>query len=130
MLLLCRVRITINGQPSRFNTKVNVKPKLWVAKTGIAIGKSNEAVEINTLLNAIESSIYNVYHDLQMKENDVNAKRVKNIFLGIEAKHQTVLELFQRHNENVAKLVGISKTKETLKKYELVRRRITSSHLA
>lgn len=117
-------RITIDGEPSRFNTKVNVNPIIWDAKAGIAIGKSNEAVEVNSLLNAIKTSIHNVYHDLQTKENNVNAERVKNIFLGIEVKHQTVLELFQRHNEDVAKLVGISKSKETLQKYEVAYKRM------
>ena len=44
-------RITIDGEPSRFNTKANVNPDIWDAKAGIAIGKSNEAVEVNALLN-------------------------------------------------------------------------------
>lgn len=119
-------RITIDGQPSRFNTKVNVNPDIWDARAGIAIGKSNEAVEVNALLNEIKTSIHNVYHDLQTKENNVNSERVKNIFLGIEVKHQTVLELFRRHNDDVAKLVGISKSKETLQKYEVAYKRMAS----
>lgn len=120
--IMCR--ITIDGQPSRFNTKVSIHPNIWDAKASVATGKSNEAVEVNALLNEIKTSIHNVYHDLQTKENNVNADRVKNIFLGIEVKQQTVLELFQRHNEDVAKLVGISKSKETLQKYEVAHRRM------
>jgi len=120
--IMCR--ITIDGQASRFNTKVSINPNIWDAKSSIATGKSNEAVEVNALLNEIKTSIHNVYHDLQTKENNVNAERVKNIFLGMEVKHQTVLELFQRHNDDVAKLVGISKSKETLQKYEVARRRM------
>jgi hypothetical protein len=112
-------RITIDGEPSRFNTKVNVNPDIWDAKAGIAIGKSKEAVEVNIVLNPIKTSIYNVYHDLLTRENNVNAERVKNIFLGTEVKHQTVLELFQRHNDDIAKLVGISKSKETLQNMKL-----------
>ena len=120
--IMCR--ITIDGLPTRFNTKVSVSTNIWDAKAGIATGKSNEAVEVNLLLNEIKASLHNVYHDLQTKENNVNAERVKNIFLGIEVKHQTVLELFQRHNEDVAKLVGISKSKETLQKYEVAYKRM------
>lgn len=117
-------RITIDGQASRFYTKTNVNLNVWNAKTGAAIGKSKEAVEINALLDTIKTSIHNVYHDLQTKENNVNAERVKNLFLGIEVKHQTVLELFQRHNEDVAKLVGINKSKETFQKYEVAYKRM------
>ncbi|MDD4516631.1 site-specific integrase [Massilibacteroides sp.] len=120
--IMCR--ITIDGQASRFNSKVSISPNIWDAKAAMAIGKSKEAVEINSLLNEIRTSIHNVYHDLQTKENNVNAERVKNIFLGIEVKYQTVLELFQRHNEDIAKLVGITKSKETLQKYEVARKRM------
>ena len=120
--IMCR--ITIDGEPSRFNTKVSVSPNIWDSKAAVAIGKSNEAVEVNAMLNTIKTSIYNVYHDLLTKENNVNAERVKNLFLGMEIKHQTVLELFQRHNEDIAKLVGISKSKETLQKYEVAYRRM------
>ncbi|QIK60119.1 hypothetical protein G7050_09885 [Dysgonomonas sp. HDW5A] len=83
--IMCR--ITIDGQPSRFNTKMSINPKIWDAKTAVAIGKSNEAIEVNALLNEIKTSIHNVYHDLQTKENNVNAERVKNIFLGIDGKN-------------------------------------------
>lgn len=120
--IMCRV--TIDGKPSRFNTKISIKPTLWDGKTSMAKGKSYEAAEINNLLNEIKTSIHNVYHDLQTKENDVNAERVKNIFLGLEVKHQTVLELFQRHNDDIAKLVGVSKSKETLQKYDVAYRRM------
>lgn len=122
--IMCR--ITIDGQPTRFNTKASVNPNIWDSKTAVAIGKSNEAVEVNLLLDEIKTSLHNVYHDLLTKENNVNAERVKNIFLGIEVKHQSVLELFQRHNDDVAKLVGISKSKETLQKYEVARTRMAN----
>lgn len=120
--IMCR--ITIDGQASRFNTKVSINPTIWDAKASIVRGRSKEAIEVNSLLDTIKTSIYNVYHDLLTKENNVNAERVKNIFLGFEIKHQTVLELFQRHNDDVAKLVGISKSKETLQKYEVARKRM------
>lgn len=120
--IMCR--ITIDGLPTRFYTKVSVNPNIWDSKAAVATGKSNEAVQVNLLLNEIKTSLHNVYHDLQTKENNVNAERVKNIFLGIEIKHQTVLELFQRHNDDISKLVGISKSKETLQKYEVAYRRM------
>ncbi len=118
-------RITVDGQATRFNTKSNINPNIWDSKAGKASGKTKEAMEVNSLLDTIKASIYKVYHDLQTRENNVNAERVKNIFLGIETKHQTVLELFRRHNEDVAKLVGISKTKTTLQKYEIAYKRLS-----
>ena len=117
-------RITVDGQATRFNTKKNINPNIWDSKAAKANGKSREAMEVNALLDALKASIYKVYYDLQTRENTVNAERVKNIFLGIETKQHTLLELFKRHNEDIEKLVGISKTKATLQKYEIALKRL------
>ena len=98
----------------------------WDAKAGAATGRTREASEINVLLNDIRTSIHNVYHDLLTKENNVNAERIKNVFLGNDMKYQTVLELFQCHNDSIAKLVGITKSKDTYQKYEVARKRMAA----
>lgn len=41
-------------------------------------------------------------------------------------KYQTVLELFQCHNDSIAKLVGITKSKDTYQKYEVARKRMAA----
>lgn len=119
-------RITIDSKATRFNTKLNISESIWNAPLGSAKGKTKVALETNSLLNEIKTSLHNVYHDLQNKENNVTAERVKNIFLGVEVKQQTVLELYQRHNEDIEKLVGISKSKETLQKYKVAQSRMAS----
>lgn len=120
--IMCR--ITLDGQMSRFGTKLSIHPKAWDVKSSMALGRTTEAVETNSYLQTIKTGLYNVYHDLLTRENNVNPDRVKNIFLGLEIKNQTVLELFGRHNEDIAKLVGITKSKETLQKYEVAYRRM------
>ncbi|MDD4437854.1 MAG: site-specific integrase [Tissierellia bacterium] len=119
-------RITIDGQAARFNTKTSINPDLWDAKAAKAIGKSKEVDAINSLLDAINASIHKVYYDLQILENNVNAELVKNRFLGLEVKNQTVLELFKRHNEDIEKQVGINRTKATLQKYEIAYKRVSN----
>jgi site-specific recombinase XerD len=119
-------RITVDGQATRFNTKSNILPDVWDAKAAKAAGKTKAAMEINSLLDAIKAGIYKIYYDLQTRENSISAERVKNIFLGIEVKHQTLLELFKRHNDDVDKLVGISKSKATYQKYEVTRKHLTN----
>ena len=117
-------RITVDGQVTRFNTKSNIHPDCWDAKAAKATGKTREVMRINALLDSIKAAIYRVYYDLQERENNVNAERVKNIFLGIEVKQQYLLELFKRHNEDVDKLIGISKSKATYQKYEVTRKHL------
>ena len=104
------VRITIDGVASRFNSKLDVQPKLWDGKAGKAAGRSAEATRINRLLDDINASLNTIYHELQRRDNYVTAEKVKNEFLGHSENHDTILNLFQKHNDDVKQLVGISKT--------------------
>ena len=121
--LFCR--ITVDGKEVRFGMKTDVNPECWDVKMGRVCGRTNEAVDINTLIDNTKSAIYKVYRELQEKENNVTAEKVKNTFLGIDIKHQNLLELFDRHNVDVKKLIGISLSESTYDKY-----RITRNHLA
>lgn len=71
--IMCR--ITIDGKAIRFNTKLNICENIWNAQLGVAKGKTKLALDTNSLLNEIKTSIYNVYHNLQNKENNVTAER-------------------------------------------------------
>ena len=118
-------RITVNGQAVQFGAKVEINPEYWSVKAGKAIGRTKEVSEVNTVLESIKASMTKIYRDLQEKENNVTPERIKNIFFGIETKHQTLLDLFKRHNEDVEKLVGINKSKATYQKYEVTRKHLT-----
>ena len=118
-------RITVDGKEARFGMKKEINPKLWDVNVGKATGRTGEANEINILLDNTKSAIYKVYRDLQEKENCVTAEKIKNSFLGINTKHQNLLELFDQHNREKKMLVGISIVKSTYNKY-----RITRDHLA
>ena len=117
-------RITIDGVASRFNTKLDVQPKVWDGKAGKATGRSTEAGRINRLLDDINASLNTIYHELQRRDNYVTAEKVKNEFLGHSENHDTILNLFQKHNDDVKQLVGISKTIATYRKYEVTRRHL------
>jgi site-specific recombinase XerD len=120
--LFCR--ITVDGKETRFGMKADVNPKFWDVNAGKAIGRTIEAAEINKLIDDTKAAIYKVYRELQEKENDVTAEKVRNIFLGVE-KPQTLLELFDQHNKEYKLLVGKCIVKSTYNKY-----RITRDHLA
>lgn len=44
--------------------------------------------------------------------------------MGHSEKHETILNLFKKHNDDVKQLVGISKTIATYRKYEVTRRHL------
>lgn len=119
-------RITVNGQAIQFGAKVEVSPKLWDTKAGKAVGRTQEVIELNSILESIKATMTKIYRELQERETTVTPERIKNIFFGIEIQQQMFLELFKKHNEDVEKLVGISKTKATLQKYEVTRKHLTN----
>jgi len=118
--LFCR--ITVDGQEVRFGMKCDVNPKFWDVQTGKATGRTAEAAKINSLVDNTKAAIYKVYRELQERDNYVTAEKIKNVFLGIEQKHQTLLELFDCHNKERKELIGKNVTKSTYERYCTARR--------
>jgi site-specific recombinase XerD len=117
-------RITVDGHVAQFNTKLEIQPDNWSVKMGKAIGQSSDSKKLNTLLNEINASVHKNYHELRHRDNYVTAEKVKNEFLGISDNFETLLDIFQKHNEDTLKLVGISKSAATYQKYEVTRKHI------
>jgi len=117
-------RITVDGHVAQFNTKLEIQPDNWSVKMGKAIGQSSDSKKLNALLNEINASVHKNYHELRHRDNYVTAEKVKNEFLGISDNFETLLDIFQKHNEDTLKLVGISKSAATYQKYEVTRKHL------
>ncbi len=117
-------RITINGNVAQFNTKLEIAPNQWNVQIGKATGKSNEVVQINQVLDGIKSKIQSHYHSLLAGGRGVSSEILKNSFLGIDDSYETILTIFDKHNADLKKLVGIDKSDSTYKKYLLARLRV------
>ena len=118
------IRVTINGDVSQFSSKLDVDPNQWDTYAGKVKGNSFESKKLNSILSSIRTSIDNHYHDLESRDNFVTAEKLRNAFLGYETRQQTLNELFQKHNDDVHKLIGISKSAATYQKYERARRHL------
>jgi site-specific recombinase XerD len=122
--LMCR--ITIDGIETRFTMKTDIDPGHWDVKLGKMSGRSSKALEINALIDNTKSVLNRIYHQELERMQSVTAEKVKNIFLGINTKQHTLLELFKKHNADVKSLIGISKSKATYQKYEVTLKHTTS----
>lgn len=120
--VMIMARITIDGKICQFSTKQSILPNNWSVASGKAKGK--DAGKINALLDDIRSALNTIYHEMQRRDNYVTAEKVKNEFLGHTENHETILSLFQKHNDNMKQLVGISRTIATYRKYEVTRRHL------
>ena len=119
-------RITVDGKIAQFSTKLEVHPDSWNIQLGKAIGRSVEIQQINNQIEEIKASVRNIYHEQKRRDGVVTSEKVKNEFLGHTETNNTLLELFIRHNEDVKRLVGISKSKATHQKYEVTRKHLTN----
>lgn len=124
MPIFCR--ITIDKEEARFGIKKDVNPSIWDVQAGRAVGRTSEVVEINSIIDKTKSALFNVYNEILLSDVNVTAEKVKHHFLGGATKNHNLLEQFKRHNEDVEKLVGITKTKATLQKYEVTRKHLTN----
>ncbi len=118
------IRLTINGDTSQFSSRLEVEPSLWDVKSQKMSGSSLKARQLNSLLDDVRTSLKNHFHDIETHEAYVTAEKVRNAFLGITIRQQTLLETFRKHNEDVRKLVGISKSAATYAKYDRCMRRL------
>ncbi|GBU07464.1 hypothetical protein AwDysgo_07950 [Bacteroidales bacterium] len=106
--------------------KADIAPSYWDTNLGKAIGRTKEVMAINSLIDTTKATIFKIYRDLQERESNVTSEKVKNSFLGLDSKHEMLLELFQKHNADVFSLIGKTKAKATYQKYEVTRKHMAS----
>lgn len=118
------IRVSVNGEFVQFSSKLDVEPELWDASRQKMIGTSKAVREFNSLLDDIRTSLRNHYRDIEMHEAYVTAEKVRNAFLGITIRQQTLLGTFRKHNDDEKRLLGISVSAPTYAKHDRCLRRL------
>lgn len=113
--LMCR--LTVDGEIKQFSCKMDVPLRLWDVKNNRASGKSIEAQRINRAVDKIRVEVNRRYHELMQTDGYVTAAKLKDAYLGIGVKQETLLKLFEQHNVEFAKKVGHSRAKGTFQRY-------------
>lgn len=117
---MCQVlgRITVDAGIAQIGTKAEIDPALWDAKAGRATGRSKQALAVNRILNRLAVQAEEHYAELVESRGFVSAETVKNALKGVGRRPQTLLALFEEHNEEFAKRVGVNRVKATLEHYQ------------
>ncbi len=113
--LMCR--LTVDGEVKQLSCKMDVPPRLWDVKNGRATDKSLEAQKINTTVDRIRVDVNRHYQELMRSDGYVTAAKLKDAYLGIGVKQETLVKLFEQHNVEFAKKVGHSRTKGKYSRY-------------
>ena len=118
------IRITIDGEMEQINSKLTIDPKLWDSKIGRGIGRTQKVQQLNNRLEDIQVILKDHYYDIQRRHGYVTAEMVRNAYMGITQREESLLKLYEQHLEDTKKLVGLSKADPTYKKYERMYRRV------
>ena len=114
-------RITVDGTQAQFSCKLSIKPNLWGIKGGRMVGKSVTARETNRMLDKFRAAITRHYQEIMERDSFVTAEKVRNAFLGLEYRRQTLIKAYDLFLEDYAKKIDCGmKAKSTLYKYNAV----------
>lgn len=114
-------RITIDGTPKTFGTKLEINPETWDLKHGRVLGKSNLATDINQKLDKIRVRINKIYEDMMKDDGFATSQKVKLSFLGVGVMEDAILRVFKEQNEDFEKMVSKGKrSQNTYNKYKTV----------
>lgn len=112
------LRITVNGQRFELATKRYCDPEKWNTASGRQNGTREEARLLNNYLETMQTKVFEVRRQLIESNIEITAETVKAKLSGAGDKPTFILEVFQAHNDQLEKLIGIDYARGTLKRYE------------
>ena len=116
------LRIYLNNERlSLGSTGISVKSSQWDKEKERIKGRTTEALNTNLQLDNIASGLQSIFRRIEMSDV-VSLERIKSEFLGKKEEIDTLMKLFEKHNGDVAKQVGVSVGKATLQKYNVCKR--------
>lgn len=118
------IRITINGEYERLNSTLSIEPELWDSKAAKAIGRTQKILDFNKRIEEIRYILQDHYYELQKTHGYVTAEMVKNAYMGITAKAESLMPVYDEFLAETKKMVGINRSDKTYQKYERCKRRV------
>jgi len=123
-------RITLDGKVRQYSTGEDVPPECWDAGKGRATvhGQSPEISAelrgLNRKLEELEEKARLAYKKSVDSVGYVSAEIIKNAVTGKAQPKETLLALFDEHNGEYAKRVGVDRTRHTYIRYLTARKHL------
>jgi integrase len=111
-------RITVDCQRTEISTRIILKTEKWNSAIGRVVGKSEKVRQINSYLDSFQMKILEARKYLLDRDKEITAKSIKNVLLGITDDRKLILEIFQKHNQEMEALVGKEFAPGTLERYK------------
>lgn len=118
------LRITVDGKRAEHSIQRSIQPDNWSGKGGRATGNKEKFKSLNIYLDTIRTKIYEQQKKLVEDNEIVTAEALKNGYLGISKKKQTLMQVFAYHNEQVEALSGRDYAPATVTRYKTIAKHV------
>lgn len=116
------LRIYLNNERlSLGSTGIAITASQWDKDKERIKGRTTDALSTNLQLDNIAGGLQAIFRKVEMSD-DLSLERIKSEFLGKKDEIDTLMQLFEKHNTDISKQVGISVSKATLQKYNVCKR--------
>ena len=118
-------RISIGRSMVQFSCKCACTPNLWDSRKQRLVGKSAEAVSVNSELDRLQVSVHQVYESLSGKlNNTVTAEQIRELVFGLNSGSQGLLHHTDEYINRFRDRVGIDRSERRLKCLLLFRKHL------
>ena len=120
------LRIYLNNERlSIGSTGIAVQQSQWDREKERLKGRTTEALSTNLELDNIQSGLQTIFKKVEMTD-EVSLERIKSEYLGKKEDVDTLMRLFNKHNSDVARQVGVSVEAATLQKYNVCKKHFSN----
>ena len=120
--LMCR--ITINGESTSFSCKRHLSPEHWDSRKGMMTGDGEEERIVNMELSHLRTQLQADYEAILREYGSIRPQWLKEYTLGSPERHEMLLYLFNKHNEDFRKMVGFGRSLKSYQRYDIVYRHL------
>lgn len=114
-------RVTVNGKRAEISLKKRVISNDWDPNKGCLKGSGENVKIINNYITQVKAELFKIYTQMQMMDEFITAEEIKKRYTGVKDEKRTILQVFDYHNEQMEKMIGIDVETVTLGKYKTVR---------
>ncbi|MDY0905140.1 phage integrase SAM-like domain and Arm DNA-binding domain-containing protein [Pedobacter sp. CFBP9032] len=112
------LRITVKGKHSEYSVGREIIPSFWSALKGKGTGLREEIRELNDYLDTLASKVRRFHTSLVEKEDEVTAVVLRDHLTGKNTSNHSLLRLYQKHIDNMEKLIGKGYSNSTFQTYQ------------
>ena len=111
------MRITVDGKRVEIATHRMILPDNWDTKGNAPFGKSEESLILKNYLHSLKSKVQRQYNVLESMGEEITADAIKNAINGTSGKQHKLFDVFDYHNEQFLKRVGVDYAMSSYKLY-------------